>query len=61
MINRNLPIEYDRSDEVAMKAFAQAILAVRFDHPSTIPEAIHFIEHSSEFRDIQLCEFFNHV
>ena len=44
-----------------MKAFARALMLVRYSSPQSIPDAIQYIEQSSEFRDVQLCEFFLQV
>ena len=44
-----------------MKAFARALMLVRYSSPQSIPDAIQYVEQSSEFRDVQLCEFFLHV
>ena len=44
-----------------MISFAKALMVVRYSSPKSIPEAIQYVEQSSEFRDVQLCEFFLHV
>ena len=50
--HRNLSIEYDKGDEVVLRAFTQALLKTRYSDPSTIPEIVSFIEQNNAFRDV---------
>lgn len=61
VIYRSLSIEYDKGDEVVMRAFTQALLKTRYSDPSTIPEIVSFIEQNNTFRDVQISEFFKYV
>lgn len=61
MTCRSISIEYDKGDEVVMRAFTQALLKTRFSDTSTIPEIVSFIEQNKAFRDVQISEFFKYV